>query len=177
MKTLYQNIRTQLEAHTSAAHVRLWNNQMQLSEEGQQIPFQFPACFIDFPTIEWKQLPKDVQQSEGLLVRIYIAFESFATFENEEDLAVFDLRQEVYLALQQFKPTKGSKLLRIAEQTDTRHSNVYLWVMDFVTNFQDSVGQYPRGGVTAQINTLTLTNDVQIDAGSVDGIRTDNSFL
>lgn len=176
MKTLYQDIRTQLENATSVNHVRLWNNQMQLLEKGEQIPFQLPACFIDFPTIEWTQMGKDVQQAEKLLVRLYIVFESFTTSENEEDLAVFDLRQEVYLAIQQLKTTKGARLVRVAEQADPNHTNTYVWVMDFVTNFQDSVAQFPRGGITATIDTIDLPNSLQIDPNTVDGIRTDKEF-
>lgn len=175
MKSLYEDIREQIEDNTSVTFVRLWNNQIQLSEDGQQIPFPFPACFIDFPLIEWAQRGKGTQNSD-LTIRIHICFESFHTDKNEEDLALFDLREEVYLALQDFKPTNAGKLLRISEQTDTRHSNIYHWIMDFTTTYMDSVAQYPRGGVTAEIETLTINKDLIIDAGTVDGIRTDFEF-
>jgi hypothetical protein len=176
MRTLYSEIRTQLEAEISGVHVRLWNNQLQLSEEGQQIPFSFPAVFIDFPTIEWAQMGKGVQNADRLIIRFYICYSSFHTDENEEDLEVFTLRENVFLALQDYKPTSSGKLQRIAEQTDPRHTNVYVWVMDYQTNFQETEAQYPRGGVTAEIETLTLDTDLIIDAGTVEGIRTDSEF-
>lgn len=177
MKSLYTDIRTQLETEISGIHVRLWNNQMTLLEEGQQIPFQVPAVFIDFPEITWLQGGKGAQRTaEGFVVRLYIVFESFATAENEEDLAVFDLREDVYLAVQDFKPTQSGKLMRVAERTDTNHTNLYIWVMDFSSTFQDTVAQFPRGGVSAEINTLVLTKDLQIDPDTVDGIRTDKDF-
>jgi hypothetical protein len=177
MRALYEDIREQLEAETSATHVRLWNNQVRLSEEGQQIPFQFPAVFIDFPSIQWKSLGKGTQiTDDGFIVRLYICFSSFHTSENEEDLEVFTLRDEVYLALQDFKVTGGGKLDRINESTDVNHTSMYMWVMDFKTSYQDTTAQYPRNSETAEINTLTLTKDLQIDSNTVDGIRTDNEF-
>lgn len=175
MKDLYLELRAQIEAETSVSHVRLWNNQIELSEKGEQIPFQLPAVFIDFPQIEWAQLGKGTQNSV-LSIRFYIVFESFHTAENEEDLAVFDLREEVYLALQDFKPNYCSKLTRVREQTDINHTNLYVWTMDYTATYQDNAAQFPRGGVTAEINTLVLTKDLQIDPATVDGIRTDKDF-
>jgi hypothetical protein len=177
MRTLYTDIRTQIESNTSAAHVRLWNNQIELINKDEQIPFKFPAVFIDFPEIRWKQGGKGTQMTdEGFIVRLYIVFESFHTSENEEDLEVFTLRNEVYLACQDFKPTQGGKLMRVAERTDVNHSNMYVWVMDFATSFQEITAQFPRGGVTAEIETLTLTKDLIIAPATVDGIRTDKEF-
>lgn len=176
MRTLYSELREQLETEITGVHVRLWNNQVQLSEEGEQIPFSFPAVFIDFPTIEWAQMGKGVQNADRLIVRFYLCYESFHTAENEEDLEIFTLRENVYMAIQDFKPTSSGKLQRIMEQTDPKHTNVYVWVMDYQTNFQETAAQYPRGGATAEINTLEITKDLQIDAGTVNGIRTDSEF-
>ncbi len=176
MRVLYEELREQLEDSITGVHVRLWNNQVRLSEEGQQIPFTFPAVFIDFPTIVWQQMGKGVQNTEVMVVRLYVCYESFHTSENEEDLEIFTLREDVYMALQDFKPTASSKLQRIAEQTDPNHTNVYVWVMDYQTNLQETEAQYPRGGVEAEIETLVLTTDLIIDADTVDGIRTDKEF-
>lgn len=177
MRTLYEDIREQIENETSVTHVRLWNNQIELSGKGEQIPFQFPAVFIDFPSIPWLQGGKGTQRTdEGFFIRLYICFESFHTSENEEDLEVFTLRDEVYMAVQDFKPTQAGKLIRFNESTDPNHTNVYVWIMDFKTTFQDVSAQFPRNTVPAEINTLILTKDLQIDADTVDGIRTDKEF-
>lgn len=176
MKQLYLDIRNQLESETSVTHVRLWNNQIELSEKGEQIPFQFPACFIDFPNISWAQKGKGTQSSDNLNIRVYVCFESFATSENEEDLALFDLRSEVYLALNDYKPTGAGPLQRIAETTDTNHTNVYVWIMDFTTSYQDKVAEYPRNSELATITTITLNGDMIIDPNTVDGVRTDKDF-
>lgn len=176
MRVLYNELRAQLETEITGLHVRLWNNQVKLSEEGEQIPFKFPAVFIDFPTIEWAQMGKGVQNSDRLIVRLYICSESFHTAENEEDLEIFTLRENVFMAIQDFKPTSSGKLIRKAEQTDPNHTNIYTWVMDYETNFQETEGQYPRNATEAEITTLTLTKDLIIDADTVDGIRTDFEF-
>ena len=175
MKLLYQELRAQLEEETTAQNVRLWNNQVNLSEEGQQIPFLCPAVFIDFPSFNWSQVGKGVQTCE-LTIRFYIVFESFSTTENEEDLAVLDLRQEIYLALQDFKATDAGKLMRVNESTDINHTNLYVWQMDYITTYTDTVAFSPRGGITAEINTLVLDDDLIIDPNTVDGVRTDKDF-
>lgn len=177
MKSLYQEIRAKLESEISGIHVRLWNNQIQLSEEGMQIPFPTPAVFIEFPSIPWMQGGKGTQRTdEGFFIRLHIIFYSENAVENEEDLGLFDLRESVYMAVQDFKPTQAGKLDRFFETTDVNHTNLYDWMMDFRTTFQDTAAQFPRGGVTAQINTLTLNTDLIIDPGTVDGIRTAKEF-
>lgn len=174
MLTLYQEIRTQIEtAAPSVQHVRLWNNQVRLSDEGQQIPFQTPAVFIDFPLITWVQKGKGTQDSR-FTVRVHIVFESFHTDENEEDLEVFTLRDEVFLALQDFKPTDAGKLMRISEQTDTNHTNLYVWVIDFETQYLETLAQYPRNSQQATVSELILDTDMYIVEGTKGntGIRT-----
>ena len=175
MKLLYQEIRQQIEGNSSAEHVRLWNNQVNLWDKGEQIPFQMPAVFIDFPQLEWSQIGKGKQNSQ-LLTRLYIVFESFITAENEEDLDVFDLRDEVYLAVQDFKPTQSGKLQRVAESTDPNHTNLYVWTMDFRSTYTDIVAEFPRTPTTGEITTLTITPDLEIDATTYDGIRTSNEI-
>jgi len=177
MKVFYQEIRKQIEDNTSVQHVRLWNNQINLSEKGEQIPFQFPAVFIDFPYMQWSQVGKGVQTCQ-LTIRLYIVFESFITAENEEDVEIFDLRDEVYLAVTDpaFVPTNAKMLMRISEQTDPNHTNTYVWTMDFNTTFTETIGITPRGNVSAEINTLNLDTDLIIDPNTVDGVRTDKDF-
>lgn len=175
MRALYEDIRERLENEITGLHVRLWNNQIELSNSGEQIPFGLPAVFIDFPTIEWVDLGKGTQQG-NLIIRFYVCYESFHTAENEEDLDLFTLRQQVYLALQGFIATGAGALQRVSEQTDPRHTNIYVWVMDYSTSYQDKVAEFPRGLTTAEIETLTLSTDLIIDAGTVDGIRTDSEF-
>lgn len=177
MKDLYLELRAQiLAAATSVQHVRLWNNQVNLIDNNEQIPFPFPAVFIDFPTIEWIDRGKGTQGSR-LLVRLHLIYESFHTSENEEDLAVFDFREEVYLAVQDYKPSFSGKLMRLQEETDTQHTNMYHWIMDFETEYSDNTAQFPRGGVDATVSTLVITKDVVIDSNTVDGVRTDKEII
>lgn len=175
MKLLYQQLRTQIENNTSAKHVRLWNNQVGLSANGEQIPYLFPAVFIDFPNIAWMPMGKGTQRSD-MIMRFYLVFESFTTAENEEDLAIFDFREEVYLALQDFKPTLSGKLVRVAEQTDPNHDMLYVWVFDFLTQIQDKVATFPRNSIEGEIDTLILDTDLIINSNTVDGVRTDETI-
>lgn len=175
MKLFYQELRTAIEANTSAQHVRLWNNQIELSEKAQQIPFQFPAVFIDFPSILWTQIGQGRQNAQ-LTTRIYCVYESFATDENEEDLDVFDFFNQVYLAVQDFKPTQSGKLQRVSENTDPNHTSIYVWTMDFLSTYTDYAATFPRGGVPTVIGNLELDTKLVIDPNTVDAIRTAKDF-
>lgn len=175
MKLFYQELRASIEANTAANHVRLWNNQIELSDKAEQIPFQTPAVFIDFPSIIWSQIGKGKQNAQ-LTTRVYCVYESFSTTENEEDLAVFDFFNSVFLAVQDFKPTQSGKLQRISEETDTNHTMHYVWIMDFLSTYTDVSAESPRGGVSAQMNTINLNTDLQIDPNTIDGVRTDKDF-
>lgn len=175
MKLFYQELRAAIEQNTSAQHVRLWNNQINLSEKGEQIPFLFPAVFIDFPSILWTQIGQGRQNAQ-LTTRVYCVYESFATDENEEDLTVFDFFNDVYLAVQDFKPTQSGKLQRISEQTDIVHTNIYVWVMDFLSTYTNVNATFPRAGITTTIGNLDLETKLVIDPNTVDGIRTAKDF-
>lgn len=175
MKLFYQELRTAIEVNTLAAHVRLWNNQVQLWDKGEQIPFQLPAVFIDFPSIIWSQIGRGKQNAQ-LTTRIYCVYESFLTDENEEDVEVFDFFNSVYLAVQDFKPTQSGKLQRISEQTDINHTNLYVWTMDFLSTYTDTNAQFPRGGAVTEITAVMLDTDLIIDLNTVDGIRTAKDF-
>lgn len=176
MKLFYSELRAAIESNTAAQHVRLWNNQIGLMEKGEQIPIpSYPAVFVDFPSIIWSQLGKGKQNAQ-LTTRLYCVYESFATDENEEDLAVFDFFNSVYLAVQDFQPTQSGKLQRISEQTDIMHTNLYVWQMDFISTYTDINAEFPRGGVPATVNTLNLDADLIIDPATVDGIRTAKDF-
>ena len=176
MKLFYQELREQIEQNTTVQHVRLWNNQINLSEKGEQIPYQLPGVFIDFPNIEWATLSKGTLTCT-LITRLYIVFESFTTDENEEDLDMFDLRDEVYLAVTNFKPTQSTKLMRTTEQTDPNHTNTYVWTMDFTCQYNDIAGVFPRNSTTANITEFILDKDLQINVTTIDGIRTDSEIV
>lgn len=175
MKIFYQELRAAIEANTSALHVRLWNNQITLSEKGEQIPFKTPAVFIDFPSIIWTQIGKGKQNAQ-LTTRIYCVYESFTTDENEEDVQVFDFFNEVYKAVQDFKPTQSGKLQRTSEQTDINHTNLYVWTMDFISTYTDINAENPRNPTSATVSTLALDTELIIDPNTVNAIRTAKDF-
>lgn len=60
-KTIYDTIVRALEAVPDIAHVDLWNDQL-LNAETEQ-PFATPAVFVEFDTIEWRQLLHGVREA------------------------------------------------------------------------------------------------------------------
>lgn len=154
--------------------VELWNSQLENEEE--EIPFNFPAVFIEFAEIPWtstNQQPSTLgaqgnvtkeQKGVNALVMIHIAH---SQLENETvSFPIIDaINDTVYFAIQGlFKNEKYSPLLRTTELQDTDHDRVIDWQMGFLTTmFQcgelDSTLIKIDGGVIA----LVLEKDLDID--------------
>lgn len=163
--------------------VELWNSQLEnLAEE---IPFNFPAVFIEFGEIPWtstNQPPSTSgsrgnvtkeQKGEGALIIIHIAF---SQLENETiSFPLIDPKiDKVYFAIQGlFIDQKYSQLLRVGERQDTDHNRVIDWQMDFLTTmFQcgepdATLTEIPGGTITP-----VITRDLDIDPPTQTGIRT-----
>ena len=75
-KTLYTEIKTELEAITGIKYVRLWNNQFE--RENVNEAFRYPCCLIEFEPTECRDLLNGVQQYD-FVVCIHLGFESYKT--------------------------------------------------------------------------------------------------
>jgi hypothetical protein len=76
------------------------------------------------------------------------------------------------MALQDFKPTDAGKLMRITEQTDTNHTNLYTWIIDFETQYLETLAQFPRNSQLATVEELILDTDLVIEESTKEKIRT-----
>ena len=56
----------------------------------------------------------------------------------EQDLIIYDLRDQILLAFSQYCPTGCGTLLCLSETQDYDHDNLYHYVMEWKTNFRDS---------------------------------------
>ncbi|NRA59207.1 MAG: hypothetical protein HRU13_13935 [Phycisphaerales bacterium] len=101
-----------------------WNSQI-FNEENED-PFEFPAVFFEYLELNWNDRGDSIQDAEGVL-RIHIAYEQYIV----DELDVFDLISEVFVAINGFSAEYLNELRRINEFENTDHDNVSEWLMDF----------------------------------------------
>jgi hypothetical protein len=80
-------------------------------------------------------------RSAVLGVNIHLVHEYYnadGTFE--QDLEIFDLRDQVTALLSQFKPTGCGLMVSMTEQQDYDHDNVYHYILTYQVDFIDSKG-------------------------------------
>ncbi len=127
--------------------VLLWNNQIDSlsrdpeNETGTERSYSFPVCFIGFeiPT-EYTGTGSMVQEGD-VTTTLFIVNEQYDT-ENEigePNLSVFDLKQRVFTAVQNWSDdTKGvGPFNRINEETDEDHPNLYVFKQRYNVKIRD----------------------------------------
>ena len=155
IKTLYTELRTQLETIPELKWVRLWNNQFEREET--ENPFLFPCCFIEFKPSTYSDLTNGVQQYD-MIVTLHLGFESY----KDEDIDVLDLKQKIYKKVQRFQSSYFAMLSRVEERQNFDHDNIQDYEIDFRTSGKDFEAD-TRAITPATITTLTLPKDLKID--------------
>ena len=174
---IFNDIVTAVEAITDNGvriinTVELWNSQ--LDNLKAEIPFNFPAVFIEFGEVIWttNQKPPSIgpqgdvigeQKGTNSLVTLHMAFS-----ELDDETVSFPIISpkidKIYFAVQRLSGEFYSELLRVAERQDIDHERVIDFQMDFLTTiFQcgekdSSLTQIPGGTVD-----LDLTVELDID--------------
>lgn len=129
-KDFYLAIRAKLEA-TSVKHARLFNNQY--NKIAQEKPFPFPAAFIQFLELDYTTRGDKSQDAETI-VRLHVGYDSIKT----EDLAVFDLLEEIHQVLQGLELSDDfTPLDRVHEEQDVDHDVISVWLVDYSFKLRD----------------------------------------
>lgn len=168
---IFNDIVTELEKITEIETIELWNSQ--LENESDEIPFNFPAVFIEFALIPWtttNQLPPTIgtqgdiqgeQKGVDSLITIHIAFSQLED-ETVSFPIISPVIDKVYFAIQKLSGDFYSALLRVEERQDTDHDRVIDWQMDFLTTlFQ--CGEKDASLTKIDAGTVDLTLDAELD--------------
>lgn len=168
---IFNDIVTAVEAITDNGvrvinTVELWNSQLENEEE--EIPFNFPAVFIEFPLIPWtttNQPPPTIgnqgdiigeQKGIDALITLHIAFSQLENVTVSFPI-ISPTIDRVYFAVHKLSGDFYSQLLRVEERQDTDHNRVIDWQMDFLTTLfqcgeKDSdLTEIPGGTITPEI--------------------------
>lgn len=177
MKALYQAIRTRIESECpSIKWVRLFNNQFVRSNDDNpsknvEEAFPYPCVFIEFPGDNEPDSSGYGAKRLNVFVRLHIGFESYAF----EDLVMFDIAAEVQQAVENWNTTGLTPLVYLAQRMDYDHDNVYIYTLEFRTQFSDETAYVKRNEISAPDDTaLDLNVDLDIDN---DIIRTGNGVI
>lgn len=164
MKELYQLIRARIEGSCpSIKHVRLFNNQFSCMENQEQIPFPFPCVFIEFANdIAWIQQGNGVQFAQDLQITLHIGHEFYNGADQEENLIIFDIRNEVFTAMQGFTGAGITNMVRVSERVSTDYTNIYIFQQNYNTNLRETLGDRPVNGIpTGTPVTLSLISSIE----------------
>lgn len=149
--TLYNSLKTDLEAISGIKHVALWRNN--LKRENVEVPFLAPAIFVEFLPSNYRDKGKlAVSQEYDLTVRLRIVFESYL----DEDTAVLTLVDNVWNAVHTSQYGTFGKLLRRNEEQDFDHDNFQIYIQDYATLGNDNQTQ----NTTTKILTPNLTTEI-----------------
>lgn len=148
IKDCLQDISTKLatlqvanqDGKTVPLYVRLFNNQIRYEKEGKGTVYPKPAAFIEVVSPATYEVIGQYYRNADLSFRIHLVHEFMDAADGtmEQDLIIFDLRDNVIALLSGFTPAGCGPLNCMVESQDYEHDNVYEMILDFVCNFTDS---------------------------------------
>lgn len=153
--TLYEGIKAHLEEITAIKTVALWRNQIE--RENVEIPFLYPAVFIEFLTSDYMESSSKVYQTLNMTVRLHICFESYDT----EDLTILDLTQQVYEKMQLKQYGYFGAMKRRNEEQNFDHDNVQDFIQDYDCGQAKDFGADARPSTEATIDTIVITPEIE----------------
>jgi len=124
-------------------YARIWNKQIEFEEKGKYIDFPKPAAFVEvINEAKYHELGIGFQSCD-VGFRIHLIHEYYndvngVTFE--QDLAIFELRDKVVALISHYQPTACGPMVRTGEEQEYSHTNIYHYIIDFITHFIDSKG-------------------------------------
>lgn len=137
-------------------HIRVWNNQLELerADPNNQLSYPKPALFIELAnTSDIQQMGAGAQIYNDLRVRLHIIHEHYNEYTNgnifDEDVKVFDIAQQLYYAINKYEPSGAVAMVRINEELDFNHDNLYHLVQEYATNLVDLTREEPLNFVPA----------------------------
>lgn len=152
---------------------RIWNNQLSYEKEGKMYDFLKPAVFLEvINAVQYEEIGLGFQSADvGWKIHLIHEFYDAQDGTFEQDLAVFDLRDQIVALLSLFEPTACGPLVRTSEGQDYEHDNLYHYVIDFICNFTDSKGSPWDPAAGKYINSIPPTTAV-ISASYVPALPT-----
>lgn len=164
MKLFLESIFTQLRTYApSIKHMAVYNSQYENirdpdPEKGYL--FEMPAVFIELDLSSIKQMGGGYQLIEPLPVTVHIVVQELdsGTGTLDQNYNIFDVKDEVLLALQTFRPYQGGQMFRESEYQDYTHQNMYVYKQVYITTYVDPVPKDIIRGIEATTPPIEIIN-------------------
>ncbi len=177
---LYNDFKEKMAGLSSIKHYGYFNNQIGLEQEKLEKPFEFPAVFLQFESIEYEQNQQmqqivypyqNTQKQQKPAPCTVIIHVCFSQLEKASDsFEIIDpIVHRVYLALQNMQGDLYQSLYRISETSDVDFNMVSDWQITFSTALSED-GEL--GSLTeVDLTGITIDNQLLIDQDSINGFR------
>lgn len=145
--------------------VRMFNDQFNRLQAGEENPIDFPSVFIEIISPSpFKEIGGGLSAGD-LTWRIHIADQELdaGLGDMDQNLNVYDLRDTVHAALNLFRPAGSSHFQKAAETADYSHKGVYHYIIDYRSELIESSGA-PTGFIIKDPPTA-LSIDINIVGG------------
>jgi len=123
-------------------HFDLWNRQIEYLQK--ENPFKFPAIFIEFMPLQYKQLSQGVQESQAT-IRLHVVTEvkgSPADGKSKQASALshLDLLDEIHYALIGWGTTYTGSFTRIGSTPNHDHAEIIEEIESYQVTVSDTSG-------------------------------------
>lgn len=138
MEELINDIKQKLVDTGNFNWINTWNNQLERMQNEQEYAIQNPSCYVELETLDAHQL-LDGYQGMDINVNIHILSEELDASDGsiDEFRSIFGLRDSVVIALDRYKPSQGGYMIKISEQQDYSHTNMYHYIIKYVLHWID----------------------------------------
>ena len=169
IKAVVQDLLAKLNTVEGVKYVRVWNNQLDdlMNKEQDVESFPLPAAFleVEMPN-NYLPLPYGISASD-IVFKVHLLHEHYDSEDGTmgQNLSVFDLRDGIIIKLTNYEPVSCGALMKIQEQQDSEHANVYHYIISFTCHFIDDTADARKNLITKDPPT-----DLQVDASIVNSI-------
>lgn len=128
--------------NTSIKTFELFNNQLDPANMKKENPVKYPAVFIEFESIDWKQQGRGIQIGNAR-VKFHVADETYSTnisssnIAESNDVDFLDLIAGLHVSLNGFDGETFTPLSRVSEIQDVNHDQIRVWQTVYSTQFTD----------------------------------------
>lgn len=152
------------EGGFGSLYARIWNNQVGYLNDGSGYSWPRPAAFVEVVSPASFEVIGSGFRSADLGIKIHIVHDFYNADDTfEQDMVIFDLRDQVIMGLSQYCPTACGPLNCISEFQDYNHGNIYHYICEFICNLTDSRGSKyePEAGNFTESANANLDLDVK----------------
>jgi hypothetical protein len=150
-------------------HVNKWGNQVEMILAGEYQMINLPAMFIEVVSpMTINQLGDGVQIYDPLYIRLHLVDSFYNEFLNDDEfsamernLEVFDLKQKMYIAFQNFRLSGGGGIMYRTSEEEEVVDTLCHYTQEFTTTFVDATNTTSEQGEEIYIDDAELTTTIK----------------